>query len=293
MRLEHKARGFTFLPRHAITSLISGRHASRLRGRGLDFEEIRAYMPGDDIRTIDWKVTARMRKPFIRVYTEERDRPAILIVDQRMSMFFGSRVNMKSVTAAQVAALSMWRILSVGDRVGAVVFNDSEFKIFRPHRSRPHVQSILGTLSKYNQQLRADSEQPRNRGMLNEVLQRASRLASHDYLVCIVSDFDGMDQETRRLLIEMAQHNNVIAALVYDPLAKKSPKGARLVVSHGELQVEIDLTKSKIRKPITQFSNERLSGVEQKLKEAGVPVLPFNTEEGVTEQLHRMLGQRS
>ncbi len=293
MHLEHKARGFSFLPRHAITSLISGRLASRLRGRGLDFEEIRAYLPGDDIRTIDWKVTARMRKPFIRVYTEERDRPAILIVDQRMSMFFGSRINMKSVTAAQLAALSMWRILSVGDRVGAVVFNDSEFKLFRSHRSRPHVLSIFGTLSKFNQQLRADSDQARNPGMLNEVLQRVSRLASHDYLVCIVSDFDGMDQETRRLLIEMAQHNDVMAALVYDPLAKESPKGARLVVSHGELQVELDLTKSKIRKPITQFSNERLLGVEQMLKEAGVPVLPFNTEDGVTEQLHRMLGQRS
>ncbi len=93
IRLEHKARGFSFLPRYAITSLLSGRHASRLRGRGLNFEEIRAYLPGDDIRTIDWKVTARTRKTHVRVYTEERDRPAILVVDQRMSMFWHSNQN--------------------------------------------------------------------------------------------------------------------------------------------------------------------------------------------------------
>ncbi len=94
VHLEHKAQGFSFLPRHAMSSLLSGRHRSRLRGRGLNFEEIRAYLPGDDIRTIDWKVTARTRKPHVRVYTEERDRSAILVVDQCLSLFFGSRSNM-------------------------------------------------------------------------------------------------------------------------------------------------------------------------------------------------------
>ena len=293
IRLEHKARGFSFLPRHAITSLLSGRLVSRLRGRGLNFEEIRAYLPGDDIRTIDWKVTARTRKAHVRVYTEERDRPAILVVDQRMSMFFGTRTKMKSVTAAQLAAISAWRIFSVGDRVGGVVFGDSELNEIRPHRSRRHVMQILGSIVKYNQQLRADSENTRNPGMLNEVLRRVSRLAGHDYFVGIISDFDGMDEETRRLMIEIAQHNDVIAALVYDPLAKEFPKGARFVVSHGELQVELDLAKAKIRKSISQYSNERLLNIEQNLNNAGVPVLPLNTDEDVTEQIHRLLGQRA
>ena len=87
-------------------SILAGRHASRLRGRGLNFEEIRRYLPGDDTRNMDWKVTARMRKPHVRVYTEERDRPCLLVVDQRQSMFFGTRRCMKSVAAAEVAALA-------------------------------------------------------------------------------------------------------------------------------------------------------------------------------------------
>ena len=122
--LQYKARGFSFLPRQPIHSLLAGRHASRLRGRGLNFEEIRRYLPGDDIRQIDWKVTARTRKTHSRVYTEERERTVLLLVDQRLTMFFGSVRDMKSVTAAETAALAAWHVLAQKDRVGTLVFND-------------------------------------------------------------------------------------------------------------------------------------------------------------------------
>ena len=92
-----------------MSSVLSGRYASRLRGRGLNFEEIRRYLPGDDVRTMDWKVTARTRSPHVRVYTEEKDRAVLLIVDQRINMFFGTRDKLKSVTAAELAALGAWR----------------------------------------------------------------------------------------------------------------------------------------------------------------------------------------
>ena len=103
--LKADARGFCFLPRQPVHSLLAGRHASRLRGRGLAFEELRHYRQGDDVRTIDWKATARLRSPHVRVYNEERERPVLLVVDQRRPMFFGSRRAMKSVAAAEVAAL--------------------------------------------------------------------------------------------------------------------------------------------------------------------------------------------
>ena len=104
--LQGAARGLSFLPRQPSASVLNGRHASRLRGRGLNFEEMRDYLPGDDIRSIDWKATARTGSPHVRVFTEERDRPALLVVDQRMSMFYGSVLNMKSVTAAEAAAIA-------------------------------------------------------------------------------------------------------------------------------------------------------------------------------------------
>jgi len=143
----------------------------------------------------------------------------------------------------------------------------------------------------YNHALKADTDVHPNPGMLNQALERASRLASHDTLVGIISDFGGMDETTRRLIIQMAQHNDVLAALVYDPIAKQLPAGGRFVVSQGDVQVELDLGKTRVRKPITAHSSERLLNVEQSLKKVGVPVLPINTEEDVTEQLHRLLGQ--
>src|SRR5580765_2610129 len=125
--LEQRGRRVSLLPRQPVQSLLSGRFASRMRGRGLNFEEIRDYRSGDDVRSIDWKVTARLQKPHIRVFNEERDRQALLVVDQRLSMFFGSRRAMKSVAAAEAAAIGAWRVLGAGDRVGAVVFNDRDF----------------------------------------------------------------------------------------------------------------------------------------------------------------------
>src|SRR5438128_476870 len=121
--MEASARDFSFLRRQPVHSLLSGRHGSRVRGRGLAFEELRQYLPGDDIRTMDWRVTARTGEPYIRVYTEEKDRPAIFAVDQRINMFFGSVRSTKSVAAAEVAALSAWRVFGQGDRVGGFVFN--------------------------------------------------------------------------------------------------------------------------------------------------------------------------
>src|SRR5262249_19246619 len=123
--LRQQASGFSLLPRQPIHSLLAGRHTSKLRGRGLNFAEIRRYLPGDDIRQIDWKVTARTRQPQSRVYTEERERPVLMVVDQRLGMFFGSQRAMKSVTAVEAAALVAWRTIAVKDRIGLVLFNDS------------------------------------------------------------------------------------------------------------------------------------------------------------------------
>src|SRR6516162_894360 len=144
--LEYRGRKVSFLPRQPVHSLLSGRFASRMRGRGLNFEEIRDYRSGDDVRSIDWKVTARLQKPHVRVFNEERDRQALLVVDQRLSMFFGSRLAMKSVTAAEAAAIGAWRVLGVGDRVGAVVFNDRDLVEIKARRSRATVLQILNAV---------------------------------------------------------------------------------------------------------------------------------------------------
>jgi uncharacterized protein (DUF58 family) len=291
IRLQHKARGFSFLPRQPVHSLLAGRHASRMRGRGLNFEEIRRYLPGDDPRTIDWKVTARTGRPFVRVFTEERDRPALLVVDQRINMFFGSRVAMKSVVAAELAALGAWRAFDQGDRVGALVFNDSEITEIRPHRSRRRVMEILGAVVEQNHALRVDADLRPNPAMLNRVLARVHCLAKHDFLVAVVSDFHGADEETRRLLTRMAEHNDVLAALLYDPTKVDMPEAGRLVVSDGELQLELDTSRGKLRRDLSEYFDADLRQTKEVLAKVGIPVMLIHTAEEPVGQLRRILGQ--
>lgn len=291
IRLQFKAKGFSFLPKQPIHSLLAGRHASRIRGRGLDFEELRDYLPGDDPRSIDWKVTARAGTPYVRVFTEERDRAALLVVDQRINMFFGTQVAMKSVVAAQLAALGAWRVFDQGDRVGALVFNDSDAVEVRPHRSRARVMQILQAVVDKNHALRADLEVEPNGAMLNKVLEKASRLAKHDYLVTVISDFHGADEDTRRLLTRMAEHNDVLAALLYDP-SKVSPiEGGRIVLSDGELQVELDTDKGKAMRELTDYFSADLQETKAILAKVGIPVLLIDTVEDPAMQIRSILGQ--
>lgn len=289
--LQFKARGFTLMHTQPVHSLLFGRRASHVHGRGLDFEELRNYVSGDDVRRIDWRVTARMQKPFVRVYSEERDRPSMLVVDQRINMFFGSRVSMKSVTAAEVGALAAWRVFQQGDRIGAFIFNDDTTEEVRMHRSRASVLRILDRIAHQNHQLRGDSPVRSQPSRLNEVIEAVSRLCRHDALILIASDFDGADRSTRDLLLNLSRSNDVICCLTFDPLAVKLPAAEQLVVSNGELQVELPLGEEKIRKNILDASDKRIRSILSWQHELGIPVLPISTAEDAAEQVRHLLGR--
>jgi uncharacterized protein (DUF58 family) len=290
LALEYRGRKVTFLPRQPVHSLLSGRFASRMRGRGLNFEEIRDYRSGDDVRSIDWKVTARLQKPHVRVFNEERDRQALLVVDQRLSMFFGSRRALKSVTAAEAAAIAAWRVLGVGDRVGAIVFNDRDLVEVRPRRSRATVLQILTTIVAQNQALGVGRGIAAAPAMLNTALESAQRRSPHDVAVIIISDFDGADDTTRSMVGAMARHNDVVALLVHDPLQSDLPPSARMTVTDGELQIQLEVGRESVRKSIEQASQERLKTVLAWTRELGVPVLPLSAAEETAPQLRRLLG---
>ncbi|MGN6463711.1 MAG: DUF58 domain-containing protein [Pseudolabrys sp.] len=289
--LEQRGRRVSFLPHQPVRSLLSGRYASRMRGRGLNFEEIRDYRAGDDVRTIDWKVTARLRKPHVRVFNEERDRQGLLVLDQRLSMFFGSRLAMKSVTAAQAAAIGAWRILNVGDRVGGVVFNDSDVVEVRPQRSRRNVLQLLNHIVAQNQALGVGRGITSVPAMLNRALDQARHLALHDATVVIISDFDGADAATRHAVGHLAQHNSVAALLVHDPLQSDLPPSARMSVTDGELQIMLEVGRESVRRSIQEATEARLRNVFAWTHEIGVPVLPLSAAEDTAQQLRHLLGQ--
>ncbi|CAG4903306.1 DUF58 domain-containing protein [Paraburkholderia saeva] len=292
-KLEFRARGLSFVAPAPVSSILSGNHASRLRGRGLNFEEIRGYLPGDDIRHIDWKVSLRTGKPQIRAYTEERDRPLLVVVDQRMSMFFGSTRAFKSVVAAEAAALAVWMGFAAGDRVGGVIFNDSAVVPVRPLRSRTRIKTLFGTIARMNSALHADSTARTRYSQLDDALEGVLQLAGHDYLVCIMSDFAGAGDRTRQLLRQLARHNDVIAAMVFDPLWQRMPEHRALVVSEGQLQVELRIQNERVRAPLTSLFSGRTAEVAELLRSSGVPLMALSTDEPTVEQVRRLFGQRA
>jgi uncharacterized protein (DUF58 family) len=292
VRLQFQAQGFSFLPRQPIHSLLAGRHASRLRGRGLNFEEIRRYLPGDDIRTMDWHITARTRKPHIRVYTEERDRPVLLVVDQRLSMFFGSQRAMKSVVAAEAAALAAWRALASGDRVGALVFDDQDIVEITPQRSRRQVMRLLQAVVEKNHALRVDAPIQPHPAILHSVLEQAVRLAKHDYLVCLISDGTVADQDTVRLITLLGAHNDVLTIFIYDPLEAQLPDAGRLVVAEGELQLEVNTADRSLRQRYDAEFAQWLGRIRELSRQREIPVLPLSTARGVAEQVREVLGHQ-
>jgi uncharacterized protein (DUF58 family) len=291
VRLRYKASGFSFLPRQPVHSILSGQHSSRLRGRGLNFEELRHYLPGDDTRNIDWKVTARTREPYVRVYTEEKDRTVWLLVDQRMSMFFGSRWKMKSVVAAEAAAVAAWRVLSTGDRVGAVVFDDVELSIIPPHRSQERVVQILKKIVEKNHAMNAGTVVEPGLHMLNRALQRVAALARHDCLICLIGDGSGIDADTRKYVTRLTEHNDVLSVFIHDPLEQEIPEAGRLVFSDGAKQIEFNTAEKALREAYANDFLERIERMKSTSRKHSIPLLPIHTAAPVLEQVRDLLGK--
>lgn len=286
--LEFKARGFSFLPRQPVRSILTGRHASRLRGRGLNFEELRHYRPGDDIRTMDWKVTNRTGKPHVRVYTEERERRVQLLIDQRVSMFFGSRRAMKSVVAAEIAALAAWRVVAAGDRLGGIVFDDHKCMAIPSRRSRDNVIALLSQLVKSNAALKAGQQS--REGQLNVALDTLLRSLSHDELVIYIGDGLGWNDRSDELFKRITLHNDVIVINVYDPAEIDLPALPELVVSDGEMQISVSGNRDKLDERFRESYGEHISRLHAVLRRFALPLIDIDTVEDPVRQLLRALG---
>ncbi len=288
-RLQAESAGLSFLPRHAAVSALNGRHGSRLRGRGLDFEEMRNYLPGDDIRAIDWKTTARTGSPYVKVMTEERDRPALLVVDQRMSMFFGSRLNMKSVTAAEAAVIAAYRVQAQGDRVGGIVFNDTEHQAFHPSRGQFGLNAFVSVLSQYNQKLSA-TRVAEPESSLNQMLGQVAKIAHHNHLVMVFSDFGGVDAATEQRLSGIAEHNDLVLMLVHDPVARNLKSDRPMSISDGHHQAELDLQNAEVTDAVREVTASRLDQILAWQQKINLSVLSLSTDQETLPQIRQLLG---
>lgn len=286
--MEHLARNFSLLAKkQKVSSIMGGKHASKLRGRGLDFEEVRQYVKGDDIRNIDWKVTARTKVTHTRVYSEEKEKPALIVVDQTSAMFFGSKKRTKAVVAAELAALTAFRVLKEGDRVGGVVFADNGIDILMPKRDRRNILRFLERIVSRNHELVSSSDS-QYENHLNEAMMRIRNLVTHDFLIVVISDFHRYSPKVMKFIAQMRQHNDVILAKVTDPLERDIPQ-MQFVAGNKDTQITIDGKSKELRNTFAKGYDKDLTDFQSKMKKYGVPVFTIDTISPVNNQLKNHL----
>jgi len=284
MRFEWLVQSRKLLPTHPVYSILAGGHASKLRGRGLDFEEVRQYIPGDDIRNIDWRVTARTGKTHSKVFNEEKERPTFIVLDQSSWMFFGSQRFVKSVSAAHAAALSAFYTLKRGDRAGGIIFNEEGSDFISPRRNKELLQYFLQCIVNRNKGLPLRKEIKPNTALLNDMLHKTASSVTHDYVITIISDFSMIDGESKELLQNMSYHNDVILVHIYDRLEEALPDG-KLVLTDGKLQIGWNNQKRSWGTNYRKNFTEMRKRLKEEFRHTRIPIVFFNTSIPIEDQV--------
>lgn len=226
-------------PAKSLWSQLLGQHQSKQLGRGMDFAEVRQYQAGDDIRSIDWRVTARTGKPHTKLFSEEREKPVVIYVDLSASMQFGSQLMFKAVQAAHMASLISWLSAIQKDRVGAVIDTGATLVELKPtSRKKGPLQLIAQLVSLQNQQVAALSRPINREHSLLPGITALNRLCPKGSEVILISDFVRIDDTLRPLLNQLQRHNRVRMVHVYDPLEQGETafRGIERVTDHQQTQ---------------------------------------------------------
>ena len=282
--LQQQARKLDLGRRSYASASTTGSHRSRFRGRGMDYQESRLYQAGDDIRNMDWRVTARSGKPHTKLYQEERERPVVLLVDFNQGMFFGSVKALKSVVAAKVAALMAWAVASRGDRIGALLITEGDEN--QTHRELPPKMGKRGALQLIRELVTHSNPQKAmhstsNHTSLNDQLKRLRHLAHPGTLVFLISDFYNIDDETAQHLQRLSRHNDIQAIQIVDPLEMTPPLPERYGVTDGNNSGILDTRSKRGRKRYQQFFNQHHQMVADLMKQHNIPIMQISTADDV------------
>ncbi len=287
LKMEGLASGISFLAKHQkVKSILGGKHASKLRGRGMDFEEVRVYVPGDDIRNIDWKVTAKTQKTHAKVFSEEKEKPVLILVDQSRSMLFGSKVKTKALIATEIAAIAAFKIQKEGDRVGGVVFAEEEVDIIYPKRNKKNILLFLERMVYHNRKLK-DFKTGNRAQLLEETISKVKNIVTHDFLVILISDFIEYSEKVTRFLSKISQHNDVILIKISDPMERNIPT-EEIIFGDREKQFTVPGNKEEIHEKFKVGFDQDLHHFEAHMQRHRIPIIQINTIEPLEQQLKNL-----
>ena len=269
-----------------VNETFAGKYLSAFKGHGMEFAQVREYVPGDDVRVIDWNVTARAGKPYIREYQEERELTLIVACDLSGSQFFGSGPKLKRETAAELAAVLAFSALKNNDKVGLFLFSDRAERFTPPRKGQKHTLAIIRDVLAF---------EPKGRGTaLGAGLDTLNRLLHRRAIILLVSDFQ--DEGWERSLRRTARKHDVIPILIEDPREEALPDiPAWLDLEDPETgeRVMVDAGRGNLREEPRRRRMERRAAFEEALRSAGIDAIRVSTDAPFIDPVVRFFRERS
>ena len=278
--------------RGLVETSLAGGYQSAFRGRGIDFDQVREYVAGDEVRTIDWNVTARAGRPFVKQYREERELTLMLLVDVSASGAFGSGAQQKRELAAELACVLALAATRNNDKVGVILFSDRIEAMIPPAKGRSHalrvVREILGC-------------EPAGRGTnIPQALELATQLNKHRAVVVLISDLEVGPDRARalaaleRALLPLGVHHDTVALRIRDPHERELPNIGLVAVEDAETGevVQLDTSKKKVREHFARLAAERTRELDKLLARAHVDSLEIDTTRNYVPALLELFGRR-
>lgn len=289
---RHVAQSININAQSKALALLAGRRKIRQRGRGVDFEEVRLYAPGDDVRSIDWRVTARSGDPHTKLFQEDREQPIVLLVDLRSPMWFGSKNCFKTVLASHIASVLAWAGLDAGERVGGIAMTDSGLFEIKPQRSKRSVLRLLRLMESAPAPSALSYSEPSDSWSV--ALSQLKSLSRPGARLMLISDFTDLlsDTSVEKTLRDIVSHRQVVCFKITDPLDAELPPSGKYALTDGSKQIKMDTSMQRLRNAYKDDFEKSQAEVIDYLRRYQVPLVPVDTSENPNELLQRVFPKR-
>jgi len=282
-----KVRQIHIRTSHMVNDVLAGQYESVFKGQGIEFEEVREYQPGDDVRTIDWNVTARTGRPFVKKFVEERELTVMLIVDLSGSLQFGTHTRSKAELAAELCAVIAFSAITNNDKVGLIIFTDRIEKFIPPKKGRRHVLRVIRDVLSFT---------PEGHGTdIAIALEYLSKVTTRRTVSFLVSDFfEQPGQDYERALRIASKRHDVIAITTADPRERELPKLGIMEFQDaetGEVAL-IDTASSRARAEFRRLAEERIQRTSDLFRSAGIDAISVQTGEPYVGELLKFFRMR-
>ncbi|MCX6891904.1 MAG: DUF58 domain-containing protein [Verrucomicrobia bacterium] len=287
-----KVRQIEIRTNRLVNDSLAGQYHSVFKGRGMNFDEVREYVPGDEVRTIDWNVTARAGRPFVKKFTEERELTILLAVDVSASGNFGSGPQSKRQMAAELASVLAFSAIRNSDKVGLVLFTDQIEQYIPPKKGRQHVLRVIREILFF---------EPRSRGTdIVRALDFANEVTRRRAILFLISDFELPDQDqaledVRRAVRLASRRHDVVALHVHDLREAELPDVGQLAIEDAETGdlVELDTADERVRSRFAELAQKRVNNLRRALAAEGVDTLNLDTREPYEPALRSFFKNRA